>query len=118
MVEQAWCLVRTPALLGFSVVDKRNSIAVIRADPTCQMTSESAPNLQDIFLLHLQEQNVPVTVFLVNGVRLQGYVTHLDRYGVALTRDGQTQFVYKQAISAINPLTDLELASGPEEAGR
>jgi host factor-I protein len=82
------------------------------------MVPDRSQDLQEVFLKHLQEQSVPVTMFLVNGVRLQGYVTHFDRYGVALTRDGQTQFVYKQAISAINPLTDLELASEPEEAGR
>ena len=78
------------------------------------MPQEPAINLQNTFLSHIQDQSVPVTVFLVNGVRLQGYVTHFDKFGVALTRDHQTQFVYKQAISAINPLTAIDLSSSAD----
>jgi host factor-I protein len=76
------------------------------------MAQERPLSLQDTFLRHVRDQSVPVTVFLVNGVKLQGYVTHIDRFGVALTRDHQTQFVYKHAISAINPLTAIDLSSG------
>ena len=65
--------------------------------------------LQDTFLRHVQENSVPLTVFLITGIRLQGYITHFDNYGVALTRDHHTQFVYKQVISTISPLE-----SGPE----
>jgi RNA chaperone Hfq len=50
----------------------------------------------------------------VNGVKLQGYVTHFDKFGVSLTRDHQTQFIYKQAISAINPLTAIDLSSSAD----
>jgi host factor-I protein len=78
------------------------------------MAHESARSLQDTFLRHVQEKSVPVMMFLVSGVRLQGYVTHFDKFGVALTRDHQTQFVYKHAISAINPLTAIELSDAAE----
>jgi host factor-I protein len=81
------------------------------------MAHESARSLQDTFLSYVQEQSVPVTVFLVSGVRLQGYVTYFDKFGVALTRDHQTQFVYKHAISAINPLTAIHLSSEPGDGG-
>ena len=80
------------------------------------MAQGSALSVQDIFLRHVQEHSVPVTIFLVNGVKLQGYVTHIDKFGVALTRDRQTQFVYKHAISAINPLTNIDLFGGADEA--
>ncbi len=55
-----------------------------------------------------------MTVFLVSGVKLQGYVTYFDKFGVALTRDQQMQFVYKHAISAINPLTAIDLSGVTE----
>ena len=80
------------------------------------MAPDRSLALQDVFLKHLQDRNVPVTVFLVNGVKLQGYVTHFDKFGVALTRDQHTQFVYKHAISAINPLIAVQLHSQAEEA--
>jgi host factor-I protein len=53
-----------------------------------------------------------VTVFLINGIKLQGYITRFDNYGVALTRDHQSQFVYKQVISTISPVVPI-LLYGP-----
>ncbi|HEX2137584.1 MAG TPA: RNA chaperone Hfq [Microvirga sp.] len=79
------------------------------------MAEERSQNLQDTFLKHVRDHSVPVTMFLVNGVRLQGYISHFDKFGVFLTRDGQTQFVYKHAISAVSPLTPIQLFTGPEE---
>jgi host factor-I protein len=73
------------------------------------MPQERPRSLQDTFLAYVQDQNVPVTVFLVNGVRLQGFISRFDRYGVTITRDGHTQLVYKHAISAINPLVAIQL---------
>ena len=81
------------------------------------MAQETTRSLQDTFLRHVQAQTVPVTIFLVNGVKLQGYVTHFDKFGVSLTRDGHTQLVYKHAISAINPLTFIHLSSEPDDGG-
>ncbi len=80
------------------------------------MASDSTRNLQEVFLKHLQDHKVPVTIFLVNGVKLQGYVTRFDKFGVALMRDRQTQLVYKHAISSISPLTDVRLFAGSEES--
>ena len=74
------------------------------------MPQEPATSLQDTFLRHLRDQSVPVTVFLMSGVKLQGYVTHFDKFGVSLTREQQTQFIYKHAISAINPLIAIDLS--------
>jgi RNA chaperone Hfq len=52
---------------------------------------------------------------LVNGIRLPGYVTRFDTYGVALTRDHQSQFVYKRVISTINPMIPIRLYAGGNE---
>jgi host factor-I protein len=59
--------------------------------------------LQDTVLEHLRQHKVPVTVFLTNGVRLQGHVTGFDSYSVLLGRDRQSQLIYKHAISTILP---------------
>ena len=68
------------------------------------MASPGNPQaLQDTVLEHLRQHKVPVTIFLTNGVRLQGYVTGFDSYSLHLTRDGQSQLVYKHAISTILP---------------
>jgi host factor-I protein len=79
------------------------------------MAQDRAPSLQDTFLMHLQKHSVPVMVFLVNGIRLPGYVTRFDTYGVALTRDHQSQFVYKRVISTINPMIPIRLYAGGNE---
>ena len=79
------------------------------------MTRNTTRDLQDTFLRHVQDQGVPVTMFLVNGVKRQGYISHYDKFGVALTRDRHTQFVYKHAISTINPLPAIQLFDRSEE---
>ena len=60
-------------------------------------------NLQDAFLNHVRKAKVPVTIFLINGVKLQGVITWFDNFCVLLRRDGQSQLVYKHAISTIMP---------------
>ena len=60
-------------------------------------------NLQDAFLNHVRKNKIPVTTFLVNGVKLQGVITWFDNFCVLLRRDGQSQLVYKHAISTIMP---------------
>ncbi|GMN01443.1 RNA chaperone Hfq [Erythrobacter sp. MTPC3] len=60
-------------------------------------------NLQDAFLNLLRKNKVPVTMFLVKGVKLQGIVTWFDNFSILLRRDGQAQLVYKHAISTIMP---------------
>ena len=65
--------------------------------------STKANNLQDVFLNHLRRTKVPVTMFLVKGVKLQGIITWFDNFSVLLRRDGQSQLIYKHAISTIMP---------------
>ncbi|UVI38886.1 RNA chaperone Hfq [Qipengyuania spongiae] len=62
-----------------------------------------APSLQDAFLNLLRKNKTPVTMFLVKGVKLQGIVTWFDNFSILLRRDGQSQLVYKHAISTIMP---------------
>jgi len=72
------------------------------------MASESRQNLQDSFLNQVRKEKVPVTVFLVNGVKLQGVITWFDNFCVLLRRDGQSQLVYKHAISTVMPSQPLK----------
>lgn len=60
-------------------------------------------SLQDAFLNLLRKEKAPVTMFLVKGVKLQGIVTWFDNFSILLRRDGQSQLVYKHAISTIMP---------------
>jgi host factor-I protein len=73
-------------------------------------------NLQDIFLNHIRKNKISVTVFLVNGVKLQGSVTWFDNFCVLLRRDAYTQLVYKHAISTIMPLNPVKLFDTEDEA--
>ena len=79
------------------------------------MSSEKSQNLQDVFLNHLRKSKMPVTIFLVNGVKLQGIVTWFDNFCVLLRRDGHSQLVYKHAISTIMPGQPVSLFEGDEE---
>jgi len=65
--------------------------------------AEKSQNVQDVFLNHVRKSKTPVTVFLVNGVKLQGIITWFDNFSVLLRRDGHTQLVYKHAISTVMP---------------
>lgn len=73
------------------------------------MSAEKNQNVQDVFLNHIRKNKVPVTVFLINGVKLQGIVTWFDNFSVLLRRDGHTQLVYKHAISTVMPSTPVVL---------
>ena len=73
------------------------------------MSPEKSQKVQDVFLNHIRKQKAPVTVFLVNGVKLQGIVTWFDNFSVLLRRDGHTQLVYKHAISTIMPSEPVRL---------
>jgi host factor-I protein len=73
------------------------------------MSSEETQNLQDVFLNHVRKQKTSVTVFLVNGVKLQGIITWFDNFCVLLRRDGHSQLVYKHAISTVMPVTPVSL---------
>ncbi|MBO9711897.1 RNA chaperone Hfq [Sphingomonas sp.] len=73
--------------------------------------ADKQTSLQDLFLNSLRRSKVPVTMFLVKGVKLQGIVTWFDNFSVLLRRDGQSQLIYKHAISTIMPSGPVDLAS-------
>lgn len=73
-------------------------------------TNGKPANLQDLFLNHLRRDKTPVTMFLVKGVKLQGIVTWFDNFSILLRRDGQSQLVYKHAISTIMPGVPVDVA--------
>ena len=70
--------------------------------------------LQEVFLTAVRKSNEPVTMFLVNGVMLQGEIAAYDLFCMMLRRDGMSQLVYKHAISTVQPLHPLNLMSGEE----
>lgn len=76
--------------------------------------ADSKQNLQDAFLNHVRKTKVPVTIFLINGVKLQGVITWFDSFCVLLRRDGQSQLVYKSAISTIMPAQPINLYDGED----
>lgn len=78
-------------------------------------STKERQNVQDVFLNALRKQKIPVTVFLVNGVKLQGVVTWFDNFSMLLRRDGQPQLVYKHAISTIMPGAPIKLFEGEEK---
>jgi len=79
------------------------------------MPTEKKENLQDVFLNSVRKSKSPVTVFLVNGVKLQGIITWFDNFCVLLRRDGHSQLVYKHAISTVMPVSPISLYEEKEE---
>ena len=80
------------------------------------MASDKKQNLQDTFLNAVRKAKIPVTIFLVNGVKLQGMISWFDNFCVLLRRDGQSQLVYKHAISTVMPSQPVQLFEGEEGA--
>jgi len=78
------------------------------AAPAATTAAGKGQNLQDQFLNLLRKNKTPVTMFLVKGVKLQGIVTWFDNFSILLRRDGQSQLVYKHAISTIMPSTPVD----------
>ena len=80
--------------------------------------ADKPQNLQDAFLNQVRKQKIPLTIFLVNGVKLNGVVSWFDNFCVLLKRDGIGQLVYKHAISTIMPGQPVQLfdAAGESEA--
>ncbi|NVK35311.1 MAG: RNA chaperone Hfq [Rhodobacteraceae bacterium] len=77
--------------------------------------AERTHNLQDHFLNHVRKAKIPLTIFLINGVKLQGVVTWFDNFCVLLRRDGHSQLVYKHAISTIMPNGPVQLFDPSDE---
>ena len=80
-----------------------------------KMAADKTQNLQDVFLNNIRKNKTPVTIFLVNGVKLQGIVTWFDNFSVLLRRDNHSQLVYKHAISTVMPATPVQLWEGDED---
>jgi len=80
--------------------------------------AERSQNLQDQFLNAVRKQKIPLTIFLVNGVKLTGVVTSFDNFCVLLRRDGHAQLVYKHAISTIMPGQPVSLYDGEDAAAK
>jgi host factor-I protein len=79
------------------------------------MPTDKRQNLQDTFLNAVRRAKTPLTIFLVNGVKLQCVVSWFDSFCVLLRRDGQAQLVYKHAISTIMPAQPVQLYEPPVE---
>ena len=80
--------------------------------------ADKVNNLQDIFLNSVRKSKTPVTMFLVKGVKLQGIITWFDNFSVLLRRDGQSQLIYKHAISTVMPAHPVDLSQAEEGNGR
>ena len=80
------------------------------------MATDKNQNLQDAFLNNVRKSKTPLTIFLVNGIKLQGVVTWFDNFCVLLRRDGHSQLVYKHAISTIMPGQPVQMFEGEPSA--
>ncbi len=79
------------------------------------MRGDGHQDLQDFFLNHVRKNKVPITVFLVNGIKLQGIVSWFDNFCVLIKKDGHMQMLYKHAISTISPNKAIDLFQDSEE---
>lgn len=86
---------------------EQNGVKQDKARP--EKGSTKGHNLQDRFLNLLRKEKTPVTMFLVKGVKLQGIVTWFDNFSILLRRDGQSQLVYKHAVSTIMPGLQVDI---------
>ncbi|MGB9845968.1 MAG: RNA chaperone Hfq [Desulfotomaculales bacterium] len=66
-------------------------------------------NLQDAFLNQVRKENMPVTIFLVNGFQLKGLIKGFDNFTVIMESDGKQMMVYKHAISTVSPARQVNL---------
>ena len=80
------------------------------------MAESKFQSVQDVFLNKIRKDKMSVTVFLVNGVKLQGVVTWFDNFSILLRRESHAQLVYKHAISTIMPNGPLSLNDTEEDS--
>ena len=78
--------------------------------------SDKTQNVQDVFLNTIRKEKATVTIFLVNGVKLQGVVTWFDNFSILLRRDTHNQLIYKHAVSTIMPSNPIKLYDPSEDA--
>ncbi|MEG9884817.1 MAG: RNA chaperone Hfq [Hyphomicrobiales bacterium] len=79
------------------------------------MTQEKTKNTQDTFLNHIRKKHIETTVFLLNGVKLQGVITGFDNFCVSLKRGDMSQLVYKHSISTVMPKQPVNLFEEDEQ---
>lgn len=77
--------------------------------------ADKLQNMQDVFLNNCRKEKKPVTVYLVNGVKLQGIITGFDNFSLVLRRNQHAQLVYKHSIATVVPSTSVNLM--PSETG-
>ena len=65
--------------------------------------SEKIINIQDAFLNYMRKNKIPVTIFLLNGVKISGIISCFDQSTIVIKREGYTQLLYKHAISTFSP---------------
>jgi host factor-I protein len=103
---------RRPAAVDFASRSSR------RVEEICKMSK--GHSLQDPYLNALRKERVPVSIYLVNGIKLQGQIESFDQF-VVLLRNTVSQMVYKHAISTVVPARNVKLSpQGPaveEDAG-
>ncbi|ACL20755.1 RNA chaperone Hfq [Desulfitobacterium hafniense DCB-2] len=73
-------------------------------------------NLQDTFLNQVRKENMPVTIYLVNGFQLKGLVRGFDNFTVVIEFEGKQQMVYKHAISTVMPLRPINLVAASQSS--
>ena len=98
---------------SISTIMPQRSLDGVRPPSTAPATGKGT--LQDLFLAAVSRESENVTIFLVNGVMLQGAVTGYDQFSLLLERGAQAQLVYKHAISTLQPANPIDL--GSDEAG-
>jgi host factor-I protein len=105
---------------GASQLVYKHSISTIMPEeapadfvPTAAGVDGTKASLQDLFLAAAAREHERMTLFLVNGVMLQGSITGFDQFSLVLDRAGQIQLVYKHAISTLQPAHPLSL--GPQQ---
>ena len=69
-------------------------------------------NLQDLFLLRIRQDRLPVTLFLMNGFQMRGIITGFDQFVILLQSDGRQQMIYKHAVSTMTPAVPVHLTQG------
>ena len=89
------------------------SVPVWMLERGSNVTAQGTPPIQDMFLKHLRDNNIDVTMFLVNGIKLVGRIERFDNFIVLLVRGNSSQVVYKHAISTIHPAEPVELTDPP-----
>lgn len=77
------------------------------------MANDKPVNIQDVFLNYVRKNKILLTIFLINGVKLQGIVTWFDSATILLKREGHSQLIYKHAISTLMPQVPLSLFESP-----